>query len=79
MDVDSRQLIDAQFDHAVEIVQGLPKTGPIQTGYKKKLDMYRCVQCVHIVKIQSKHVCSSACTSMVIDNPDPFWPALSCR
>lgn len=43
MDVDSRQLIDAQFDRAVEIVQGLPKTGPIQTGYEEKLDMYRCV------------------------------------
>nr|VWO94737.1 Extracellular metalloprotease 1 (EC [Ganoderma boninense] len=41
MDVDSRQLIDAQFDRAVEIVQGLPKTGPIQTGYEEKLDMYR--------------------------------------
>ena len=43
MDVDSRQLIDAQFDRAVEIVQGLPKTGPIQTGYEEKLDMYRYV------------------------------------
>ncbi|TBU49070.1 ACBP-domain-containing protein [Dichomitus squalens] len=40
MDVDSRQLIDAQFDRAVEIVQSLPKTGPIQTGYEEKLDMY---------------------------------------
>ncbi|RPD66700.1 ACBP-domain-containing protein [Lentinus tigrinus ALCF2SS1-7] len=40
MDLDSRQLIDAQFDRAVEIVQGLPKTGPIQTGYEEKLDMY---------------------------------------
>ncbi|KAI1789031.1 ACBP-domain-containing protein [Ganoderma leucocontextum] len=40
MDVDSRQLIDAQFDRAVEIVQGFPKTGPIQTGYEEKLDMY---------------------------------------
>ena len=42
MDVTSRQLIDAQFDRAVEIVQGLPKTGPIQTGYEEKLNMYRC-------------------------------------
>lgn len=36
-------MIDAQFDRAVEIVQGLPKTGPIQTGYEEKLTMYRCV------------------------------------
>ncbi|KAI0346887.1 ACBP-domain-containing protein [Trametopsis cervina] len=35
--MDSRQLIDTQFDRAVEIVQGLPKTGPIQTGYEEKL------------------------------------------
>ena len=34
-------LIDAQFDRAVEIVQGLPKTGPIQTDYEEKLTMYR--------------------------------------
>jgi hypothetical protein len=40
--MDSRELIDAQFDRAVEIVQGLPKTGPIQTGYEEKLTMYRC-------------------------------------
>ncbi|KAJ7117303.1 hypothetical protein C8R43DRAFT_902079 [Mycena crocata] len=33
----SNDLIDAQFDRAVEIVQGLPKTGPIQTGYDEKL------------------------------------------
>ena len=38
MDVEK---IDAQFDRAVEIVQGLPKTGPIQTGYEEKLAMYR--------------------------------------
>ncbi|KAJ7873275.1 hypothetical protein B0H14DRAFT_3860091 [Mycena olivaceomarginata] len=36
----SHDLIDAQFDRAVEIVQGLPKTGPIQTGYDEKLAMY---------------------------------------
>ncbi|KAJ7233150.1 hypothetical protein B0H12DRAFT_1144353 [Mycena haematopus] len=36
----SNELIDAQFDRAVEIVQGLPKTGPIQTGYDEKLAMY---------------------------------------
>lgn len=41
--MDSHQLIDAQFDRAVEIVQGLPKTGPIQTGYEEKLTMYRYV------------------------------------
>ncbi|KAJ3998645.1 ACBP-domain-containing protein [Lentinula boryana] len=33
-------LLDAQFDRAVEIVQGLPKTGPIQTDYEEKLAMY---------------------------------------
>lgn len=33
--------IDAQFNRAVEIVQNLPKTGPIQTGYEDKLNMYR--------------------------------------
>ncbi|KAL1714828.1 hypothetical protein EV715DRAFT_208841 [Schizophyllum commune] len=33
----SRELIDAQFDRAVEIVQSLPKTGPIQTDYEEKL------------------------------------------
>jgi len=38
--MDSHQLIDAQFDRAVEIVQSLPKTGPIQTGYDEKLTMY---------------------------------------
>ncbi|KAI0003053.1 acyl CoA binding protein-domain-containing protein [Russula compacta] len=36
----SHDLIDAQFDRAVEIVQNLPKTGPIQTGYEEKLAMY---------------------------------------
>lgn len=35
--------IDAQFDRAVKIVQGLPKQGPIQTGYEEKLTMYRYV------------------------------------
>lgn len=42
--MDSRQLIDAQFDRAVEIVQSLPKTGPIQTAYEDKLNMYRYVR-----------------------------------
>jgi hypothetical protein len=41
--MDSHQLIDAQFDRAVEIVQSLPKIGPIQTTYEEKLTMYRCV------------------------------------
>lgn len=39
--MDSHALIDAQFDRAVEIVQNLPKTGPIQTDYEEKLLMYR--------------------------------------
>ena len=38
------QVIDAQFDRAVQIVQSLPKNGPIQTGYEEKLAMYRYVQ-----------------------------------
>ena len=41
--MDSHQLIDAQFDRAVEIVQSLPKNGPVQTDYEEKLTMYRCV------------------------------------
>lgn len=36
----SHELIDAQFDRAVQIVQSLPKTGPIQTDYEEKLEMY---------------------------------------
>ncbi len=43
VNMNSRELIDAQFDRAVEIVQNLPKTGPIQTGYEEKLTMYRYV------------------------------------
>ncbi|KAI6047063.1 acyl CoA binding protein-domain-containing protein [Pisolithus marmoratus] len=38
--MDPHRLLDAQFNRAVEIVQGLPKTGPIQTGYEEKLNMY---------------------------------------
>ncbi|KAH7103001.1 ACBP-domain-containing protein [Auriculariales sp. MPI-PUGE-AT-0066] len=38
--MDVNQLIDAQFRRAVEIVQSLPKQGPIQTGYEEKLAMY---------------------------------------
>lgn len=41
--MDSHQLIDAQFDRAVEIVQSLPKNGPVQTDYEEKLTMYRYV------------------------------------
>jgi len=37
----THHLIDAQFDRAVEIVQSLPRTGPIQTDYEEKLQMYR--------------------------------------
>jgi hypothetical protein len=37
----THEFIDAQFDRAVEIVQSLPKTGPIQTDYEEKLQMYR--------------------------------------
>lgn len=47
--MDSHQLIDAQFDRAVEIVQSLPKNGPIQTDYEEKLAMYRCIaRCFHV-------------------------------
>ncbi|GJE84930.1 acyl-CoA-binding protein [Phanerochaete sordida] len=38
--MDPLGIIDAQFNRAVEIVQNLPKTGPIQTGYEDKLNMY---------------------------------------
>ncbi|KAJ7591366.1 acyl CoA binding protein-domain-containing protein [Mycena floridula] len=36
----SHDLIDLQFNRAVDIVQNLPKTGPIQTDYEEKLTMY---------------------------------------
>ncbi|CCA69962.1 hypothetical protein PIIN_03902 [Serendipita indica DSM 11827] len=36
----AQDFIDVQFDKAVEIVQSLPKNGPIQTGYEEKLAMY---------------------------------------
>jgi acyl-CoA-binding protein len=32
--------MDALFDTAVAIVQGLPKSGPIQTDYEDKIGMY---------------------------------------
>jgi hypothetical protein len=44
----TRAHFDAQFDRAVQIVQGLPKTGPIQTGYEDKLKMYRSVELVFL-------------------------------
>ena len=47
--MDSHQLIDAQFDRAVEIVQSLPKNGPIQTDYEEKLTMYRCASFIFIL------------------------------
>jgi hypothetical protein len=36
----TRAQIDAQFDHVVQTVQGLPATGPVQTSYEDKLVMY---------------------------------------
>ena len=44
----SHDLIDAQFDRAVQIVQSLPKTGPIQTDYEEKLEMYRYDDCFRL-------------------------------
>ncbi|KAI0047298.1 ACBP-domain-containing protein [Auriscalpium vulgare] len=38
--MDTHTLIDSQFIRAVEIIQSLPKTGPIQTDYEEKLAMY---------------------------------------
>lgn len=58
----SHDLIDAQFDRAVEIVQSLPKTGPIQTDYEEKLTMYRCVLIVTMHparRLNSLEVCTS--------------------
>ena len=46
--MDPHALVDAQFEKAVSIVQGLPKTGPIQTGYEEKLAMYRYARVVLI-------------------------------
>ncbi|CEH14405.1 acbp-domain-containing protein [Ceraceosorus bombacis] len=36
----SAQVIDALFERTVDIVQSLPKTGPIQTSYEEKLALY---------------------------------------
>ncbi|KZT72707.1 ACBP-domain-containing protein [Daedalea quercina L-15889] len=51
--MDSRELIDAQFDRAVEIVQSLPKNGPIQTGYEEKLTMYSLYKQATVGNVQS--------------------------
>lgn len=51
--MDSKTLIDAQFDRAVEIVQSLPKTGPIQTGYEEKLTMYSLYKQATVGNVQS--------------------------
>ncbi|KAJ3007958.1 hypothetical protein NUW54_g3342 [Trametes sanguinea] len=64
MDMDSRQLIDAQFDRAVQIVQSLPKTGPIQTSYEDKLNMYRCVPTSRNESQRDSHRIA-ACTNKV--------------
>lgn len=36
----SSDVIDALFDRTVDIVQSLPKSGPIQTSYEEKLALY---------------------------------------
>ncbi|CAO1625825.1 unnamed protein product [Parajaminaea phylloscopi] len=36
----SADVIDALFDRTVDIVQSLPKSGPIQTSYEEKLALY---------------------------------------
>ena len=61
----SRELIDAQFDRAVEIVQNLPKTGPIQTGYEEKLAMYRCAASSAIPALSSQLIYTPVSTSRV--------------
>jgi hypothetical protein len=53
--MDPREAIEAQFKRAVEIVQGLPKTGPIQTGYEEKLTMYRYVIAISALVLKAFH------------------------
>jgi len=53
----SPALIDAQFDRAVGIVQGLPKTGPIQTDYEEKLTMYRFALSIVSLNFHSETSC----------------------
>ncbi|UZJ54012.1 hypothetical protein CBS101457_003332 [Exobasidium rhododendri] len=36
----SAEVIDALFERTIDIVQSLPKTGPIQTSYEEKLALY---------------------------------------
>lgn len=36
----SAEVIDALFDRTVDVVQSLPKSGPIQTSYEEKLALY---------------------------------------
>ncbi|THH12917.1 hypothetical protein EW146_g7255, partial [Bondarzewia mesenterica] len=61
--MDSQELIDAQFDRAVEIIQSLPKTGPIQTDYEEKLTMYR--------KLTSGVLLASSATVGNVKTPRP--------
>lgn len=49
----THHLIDAQFDRAVEIVQSLPRTGPIQTDYEEKLQMYSLYKQATVGNVQS--------------------------
>jgi hypothetical protein len=67
MDARTRADVDAQFDRAVAIVQGLPKTGPIQTGYEAKLAMYRCAPPVYMPRRSLLTRSRAACTSRVRD------------
>jgi hypothetical protein len=62
----SQELIDAQFDRAVEIVQGLPKTGPVQTTYEEKLAMYRCVAIAETFYIVPHVQALIVCTNKVL-------------
>jgi hypothetical protein len=57
--------IDAQFDRAVEIVQSLPKIGPIQTTYDEKLTMYRCIILPCSLLVVPTHDSRTVCTSKV--------------
>ena len=63
--MDARELVDAQFDRAVEIVQGLPKNGPIQTEYEEKLNMYRYADCLIVSSQLSESWISQACINKV--------------
>ncbi|GAA5845166.1 hypothetical protein JCM9279_005461 [Rhodotorula babjevae] len=43
--------VHARFERAVDIIQSLPKSGPIQTSYDQKLELYACV-----LRVQAGHV-----------------------